>query len=55
MAPQAAPAFVLPSRRIEPYEEVEKGIQAAVTSIQARSDQYVKIAQVARNYEIPFT
>jgi len=55
MAPLAAPAFVLPSQRVEPYEEVEKRIQAAVTAIQARSDQYVNIAQVARNYEIPIT
>jgi len=55
MAPHAAPAFVLPSQRVEPYEEVEKPIQAAVTSIQARSDQHVNIAQVARNYEIHIT
>lgn len=55
MAPLAAPAFVLPSQHVEPYEEVQKRIQAAVTAIQARSDQYVNIAQVARNYEIPIT
>ena len=48
-----APAFVLPSQRVEPYEEVEIRIQAAVSFIQARPDERINVAEIARTYEIP--
>jgi len=48
-----APAFILPSVRVEPYEDVEIRIQAAVASIHASNDPYPNITAVARAYEIP--
>jgi len=47
-----APAFILPSLRGEPYEDVEIRIQAAVASIHAFNDPYPNITAVARGYEI---
>ena len=47
------PAFVLPRHRVEPYEEVEIRIQAAVSSIQATPDEHINVAKIARTYEIP--
>jgi len=48
-----APAFILPSQRVEPYEDVEIRIEAAVASIHASNDPYPYITAVARAYEIP--
>ena len=48
-----APAFVLPSQRVEPYEEVEIRIKAAVSFILARPDEHINVAEIARTYEIP--
>lgn len=53
------PAFVLPSQRVEPYEDIEIRIQAAVTFIQTRQNEdppgQVNIAEIARTYEVPVT
>jgi len=51
----SAPAFILPSQRVEPYQDIEIRIQAAVTFIQNNSNQFLNVAEVARTYEIPVT
>ena len=50
-----APAFILPSQRVEPYSDIKIRIQAAVTFIQNSTNQSINIAEVARTYEIPVT
>ena len=48
-----APAFILPSQRVEPYEDVEIWIQAAVTSVDNRQKEQINVAELARTYEVP--
>jgi len=50
-----ASAFVLPSQRVEPYQDIEIQIQAAVTFIQNSPNQSLNVAEVARTYEVPVT
>jgi len=49
------PAFVLPSQRVEPYQDIKIRIQAAIIFIQNSTNQSVNIAEVAHTYEIPVT
>ena len=51
MAPK--PAFVLPSERVELYEEVEIRIQAAIAFIQNSENTYLNIVEIACNPEVP--
>ena len=51
MPPQ--PAFILPSERVEPYEEVEIRIQAAIALIQNSENDNPNIAEIASNFEVP--
>jgi len=46
-------AFILPSQRVEPYRDIEIGIQAALASLQSTQDQYPNVSAIARKYEIP--
>ena len=47
------PAFILPSKRVEPYEEVEIRIQAAIAFIQNGENAYPNIVKIAPNFEVP--
>jgi len=46
-----ARALILPSQRVEPNEDVEIRIHAAVASIHASNDHYPNSTAVARAYE----
>jgi len=50
-----APAFILPSQRVEPYQDIEIRLQAPVTFIQNSPHQFHNVDEVARTYEIPVT
>jgi len=50
-----ATAFILPSERVEPYQDIKIPIQAAVTFIQNSPNQSLNVTEVARTYEIPVT
>jgi len=49
--------FVLPSQRLEPYEDVEKRIQGAVAFIQASQNEdspgKLNVEEIGRTYEVP--
>ena len=49
----AATAFVLPSQRVEPYEDIEICIQATITSVQNRPQEQINVAELTRTYEVP--
>ena len=48
-----APAFILPSQRVEQYEDIKIRIQAAVTSVENRQKEQINVAELARTYEVP--
>ena len=48
-----APAFILPSQRVERYDDIEIRIQAAMASIQVSNDPHPNITTMVRAYEIP--
>jgi len=47
------PAFTIPSQRVEPYNDIEIRIQAAVAFVNTSKNSYPNIAEIARQYEIP--
>jgi len=51
--PPAKSSFILPSQRIEPYNDIEVRIEAAITVIQSSSDNYPNLTVIDRIYEIP--
>ena len=50
--PPAKSSFILPNQRIEPYNDIEVRIEAAITFIQSSSDNYPNLTAIARTYEI---
>ena len=48
-----AAAFILPSQRVQPYEDIKIRIQAAVTSVENRQKEQINVAELARTYEVP--
>jgi len=49
----SGPAFTLPSQQVEPYDNIEIQIQAAVAFVNTSKNSYPNIAEIARQYEIP--
>jgi len=51
--PPAKSSCILPSQRIEPYNDIEVRIEPAITFIQSSSDNYPNLTAIAQRYEIP--